>query len=901
MAKNIDMLMIMDVLNLEELAKSLTTNFIYNEETSTISPFVGFCIIMYIFALVAFVIRYVKGAEKTNGIVNIIITGAVAVLIIGMCISNRIYTLGSVVSDLANGMLYAVAGSLSEDGGGYAFTTKIDDDPNANKIIQLQEMSLVNKSFIKLQLCVQFGVSDASELDITALGDDANGTIASSTLVGLDGNSMKDDFNSNLGYYFWFANSSAKNKTTYNNVYPTTNTVASENKLNSMITYLQKLYNKAVAEGDTAKQNSIKHIILSFSNNQGGAGMLSMILFSIILVILMACLFRYALNVIIGKLELFISLLGLAIAGPLMLTNNKKLVQTSKVIMGMIVVSFINITVYSIIFDLILYFISSMISTNLLQLLVTLFLVVLLFKFNPLIQEKVKQILESTERSISPALADGKRAIKSYTRQKANDAMQNYNKSKKVVGHDEYGNAITQERGGNALSKLMNHGYNATYNDGMQRKGLITTNAESNKSRDANVKRSNVDKRRAAEATVDKVTTKINTAASRTKQMVESDQNKFVDKCQIKDVETGKVIGYNKDQLIEQEKTDVDKLETLLHEAEGFKQLGRYKQLNAEKLKLKENEKLPANLQTELTSYQSAIAAKQLQANAQRKLIEDSIKRRAQDDAFTRHGLDKSVEGATDSERLDNATKIKAQVEHKEELVESLQNAITTISTETNTRKTGKIGSTEKVVNKEAAESEAAAIHQLIQAKNDKIVDSRSDAKDKTKDIVKAVVNTNDRKYGSKEVEDALRKHDTANTIQDRDERKEAHKDARKDVRKAVTDNKKYVKAGKDNAKDAKTDTGRVATKATISEQLAAMINQREEELKAAAVNNTPHAKSTTASAKSPTNTTKSSTNTSAPIPTPMPTQSRTKADYENDEVKREANRQDDDFWNTRR
>ena len=423
MVKNISMDTVLNLLGLKKLSETITSALVYDSKTGKWSVFLTIMIVLFIIALVGYAIKWVKGSQKTQGLWNIVIYFLVGLLIIGMAITNRTETLGQSFANITSKLLYAVSGELSGAGTvGNVFVTDITDNENENEIIQLQEMTLLNRAYMNIQIGMQFDVTDIDTLDVTTLGD-TDYSLAEKYLGHLDGNSFKDDFGGNLGYYFWFANSSAKNKTKYNATYPELSTATTEAKTSSMITYLQVLYNKAIDDGDTDRQETIRKLILGFSNPSGARGFLNLLVFSIDVVILGIVLFLYGLKVVTAKLELFVALLGIPVAGPFILSSNEKLIKTAKVILGMIVVSMMHITVWSVIFDVILYVFSSIIQPNLLSELVALFFILLLLKLLPIINEKVMQLLNTAERSISPALSDAKRSIKAATHRLSGDAM----------------------------------------------------------------------------------------------------------------------------------------------------------------------------------------------------------------------------------------------------------------------------------------------------------------------------------------------------------------------------------------------------------------------------------------------------------------------------------------------
>lgn len=424
MVKNISMDTVLNLLGLKKLSETITSALVYDSKTGKWSVFLTIMIVLFIIALVGYAIKWVKGSQKTQGIWNIIIYFLVGLLIIGMAITNRTETLGQSFANITSKLLYAVSGDLSGAGTvGNVFVTDITDNENENEIIQLQEMTLLNRAYMNIQIGMQFDVTDIDTLDVTELGD-TDYSLAEKYLGHLGtGTSFKDDFGGNLGYYFWFANSSAKEKTKDNTSYPELSTASTEAKTSSMITYLQVLYNKAIDDGNTDRQEAIRKLILGFSNPSGARGFLNLLVFSIDVVILGIVLFLYGLKVVTAKLELFVALLGIPVAGPFILSSNEKLIKTAKVILGMIVVSMMHITVWSVIFDVILYLFSNIIQPNLLSELVALFFILLLLKLLPIINEKVMQLLNTAERSISPALTDAKRSIKAATHRLSGDAM----------------------------------------------------------------------------------------------------------------------------------------------------------------------------------------------------------------------------------------------------------------------------------------------------------------------------------------------------------------------------------------------------------------------------------------------------------------------------------------------
>lgn len=743
-AKNLSMEMIMNVLHLDDLNDMMMKNFIYNGDTVTLSAFTGFCIIALVFSLAAFTIRWVKGSDKTQGIWEIIGTAFLGLLIIGICLTGRLSSLGSTVSSLANQVMYTAAQAISSSGEGDAFLISVSDSGHETEITQMCEMALVNKAYIDLQLCAQFHVSDVSELKFDNLGD-ANGVVAKQYLSGVSSANMKKDFNNNLGYYYWFANSSAINKTPNNKTFPTTNTVAVTNKLSSMMTYLQHQYNANISNSNRAEL--IENITRSFANPTNG-NMLVLLVFAVALVIMGLVLLKYALNVVIAKLELFVSLLGMIIAGPLILTANKKLVETGKMILGMLLVSFIEITVYSVIFDIIIYVTSAMFAPKIPNLLAVIAMLLLLWKFNPIIAEKIKRLLEQAERKISPALSDGKRAMKNYARRKAAEKIADYDNKEKIVGYDAMGNAITETRKGDALSRLMHQGQNALLTDAHDHKSAFKIGREDAKTFRDTKNASKAQRRMAAQDRIDKELADVKSDADATTRNVnaEIDATKM-DAGQWQD---GKLVDINEDGLNDSELEMKRKMDSLNTELDELKNSDRYKKLAAEKAHIdKRNEERLANgeeaLQMdearakELEAMRAKITGKQMQVNAERKKIEDSITARAAENAFRKAGLD--YKGGDIAEELKEQTMAKATKDHAESLERVLTDGIETMRDEVNdlSKTSAKIGgatSEGRKLNRDAATAQAAAAYQLAQLKAGMTVSNTDEAKETVAQVV---------------------------------------------------------------------------------------------------------------------------------------------------------------------
>ena len=154
-AKNIDMSDIVNALGLSELSKVVNKAFIWNSDGTGgghLSIFTVFCLLMFIVSIVGYGISYARGTKKTKDIKDILLPAFAGIIIIGMCLTGRIETLGSSLSNAVSKVVYSIAGIATDSNGGAIFITSVDDPKYENKVVQIQEMSLINKCLIDMQI-----------------------------------------------------------------------------------------------------------------------------------------------------------------------------------------------------------------------------------------------------------------------------------------------------------------------------------------------------------------------------------------------------------------------------------------------------------------------------------------------------------------------------------------------------------------------------------------------------------------------------------------------------------------------------------------------------------------------------------------------------------------------------
>lgn len=829
--KNISMDSILEILHLDDLGNLVTQNFIYDSEHLKLSAFTGFCIIMLIFAITAYAIRYARGKDQVNGLWSILSTVILGAILVGVSLTGNITSLGSSISSFTSELLYSTVEALSTDGTGSAFVIDIDDSENENKIVQMSEMAMINKAFIDMQICAQFGVSDIDDLTFSNLGD-SNNTNAKSYLSGIDSADLTDDFNDNLGYYYWFANSSAVEKTSLNTTFPDTDTQAINDKLSSMMTYLQVQYN--ANSSDSAVTKRIKDITLSFANPDGGGRFICLLLFSVALTMTALVLFKYGFNVVVAKIQMFIALIGLILAGPLIISANKKLVNAGKAILGMLLVSFLEITIYSLVFDIIIYGISIMFSPNILSILAVIALLRVLLYFNASIAQYLKRLLERTEQRISPSFVTSRRAAKQWAKGKAREKINQYDDSYRTVGYDRNGEAITEKRKGDVLSKLMHSGANSIFNEGNEHQGLFTMTKKLNSDRLSN--KANTDKniRENAELAIEERRNAMYAEANRNAKDVENEVEEALKAAKLnKDEYNESLLSDAEKKLLADRQSHIDEMNELINNGDYQDILKRKAEMDIYNAKLKEGEtkqELSAEDSQRLASYNMKIKAKDKQIELEQNKIDDAIKERAAKDSLAKRGMTlEGAEGNSLEEKIKNVTKNDSVARNKNELEAIIQKSIDDMDNEVNkTSRAGKIGrKSNSTINKEAATAQAAAMLQLQQLQQGQDVMTADEAKTAIQDIVDnvSIHYDGDAQSADMHVREAMMHQiDTATTTEQVKAARTAYNQTIDRQNAAYKERNQEVKS---QYKNAKSDAGKHVRRATVREQLESAVKQQ--------------------------------------------------------------------------
>ncbi len=649
-AKNLDASLILKAFRLQEVTKVMNETFIWESKDGSghISVFTAICLLLLITTIVGFAIGCARGNNTAIGIKDFGIWVLVGALIIGMALTNRLYTLGGILSTAVTKITYTVAGMASNSD---AFTTSISDPQHEGEIAQMQEMSIVNKAYIDIQICTQFRANDIADLSMSNLGD-VSYNKANKYLYGINGVDLKSDFDNNIGYYFWFADSGAESKTSKNATLPKTNPASTSKKLRSMITWMQTVYNEA---NDTQKEQ-LRIMMQGFSSPDSLSGFTRMFLLSAIVILLCLCLWRYAKDILLAKIQMMVALLGLAIAGPLMITGKKKLIDTGKDLIAVIFISFIEITIHSLVFDGVLFLVSTILGPDFFRLVVALILSLLLFKFNKLVNEKIHEFTKNAEASMMSSnsmVAGAKRRFNTWAGAKTtkiamaiDSKVQNardfvYDDDGNIL-RDKDGNAITKKRFANNPLGAMIHAaanstksYEETKNDGLWQYG-----------KDA-IKGKREEKVNIANARLDEAIKKVNEINETIKNTAEQETSTIAAERKKKFSEINKEALYNEEERTmsrqragcEEEKKKLD--ETLKGYQKQLKDLDEDK--NNGRISEEDYKAVVDQINAEHSEVAAKWAATDAQSESLNKAIQESLQARADKMVFDEHNIDEAI------------------------------------------------------------------------------------------------------------------------------------------------------------------------------------------------------------------------------------------------------------------
>lgn len=347
MFRQINIADIFKALNMESLMKLMNSVFLFND--SGISPFLILCLIGFVIGITGAIIKGIKGNNAFAAVKEDLFGFLISLFIVAVALTGRSYQIGDSITNLITNFETQLAAASTEGGGLFVNSTgdASKDNVETNK-------ALLKKNELDILIEAQFGRTvDKLTLGKGNFGQDevaAKSKVADGfNFVVKNSNSAEEETYENLGYYLWAANSNVSTSS------PLTNNgkgfkSASNERVLAVVDYLNEIYksnNSTSAEKEMAK-DMVRHLAAPSYLSASG----KILLLGIRNIIMILTLFTVMINIIIGKILVILVWLLLPVIGPLYMFRKTK--PFAKQLMGMFILGFIKLTVYSLIFDTII-------------------------------------------------------------------------------------------------------------------------------------------------------------------------------------------------------------------------------------------------------------------------------------------------------------------------------------------------------------------------------------------------------------------------------------------------------------------------------------------------------------------------------------------------------------------
>lgn len=439
--KNIDILHILKLLNLKDLVEVFNKIFIGTKSRPSI--FVLFALAALIFAFVAYAIRWLRGSNrKGKRLRDILLFAIVGVILVGMAMFGNTTSFATAVSNVVSTLMSDTADAITNVGSNTNLW-KIEQQSGSttSSTVSYNEMRILNKAFIDAQLLTQFGVEDIDDLKL------GGRTQAITT------------FDGNLGYYFWYACSAAPDvpngSTNFTQNFRSGDYYSGDRneRMKTVLTYMQRRYTAS----DDATKAKIEKMLVSLTKPAIGKGIFFFLFMAAIMILLCLVVFKLVIRVVLAKLLVAGSVLGIPIAGPLMLTGQEKLAGYGKMVLFVAVCFSIQIIILSVIFDLIFYVVATLMQPKLENLIICLILLIVLLKLMPMLIAKLDKLFTTINNKVGgPELTNAVNSAKQWGRRKVqgfNSWTNNRTRTKRIKNADGSYSEV-QVQGGGVLGAL---------------------------------------------------------------------------------------------------------------------------------------------------------------------------------------------------------------------------------------------------------------------------------------------------------------------------------------------------------------------------------------------------------------------------------------------------------------
>lgn len=478
-AKNINMTEVANAIGLKSLINLINTVFVGSE--GSFSIFVIFAFVSFIFVLVGYAVTFIKAGNKKKGLFTYILpVFLIGLMFVFLATSNdgaNSLNLGTKVSQIVESLIVSGANEAKGSGGGSElWKAEIPGVDGATRSIQIAEQSAINRPLIDITINSQFHLS---KTDLENLYDEE--LIASLDASGKENilyprasiSSYK-----NLGYWWWMTDSPAKfsdkdmsiaDQLTYTGANESAldyiknkeyDDIHGNRRMNSLYNYLQAKYDKTGTSNEQKSQIII--IAQAFANPNPGWGFLNFLLLQIVYILLFLVLWKVALKVMVSKIIVAGSILGMPVGGILMMTAREKLVNAGKMVLLIWLTYSIQTIILSVLFDIILSVVAILIDGTTQSLLLVIALLIALLFAMPKLMAWLEKLFASMNSAIDSTgtLNSTITATKQWGRRnisKFNNWNDNRTIKKKV--YDKEGNLLgeTEVKAKGSLSSLMGH------------------------------------------------------------------------------------------------------------------------------------------------------------------------------------------------------------------------------------------------------------------------------------------------------------------------------------------------------------------------------------------------------------------------------------------------------------
>ena len=389
-----------------ELAKTLSSIFLIDTQTMTLSPFMMFALLMFVVSLVAMTFKTIRGDNTVKNVLQEFGIFAVALLVAGLFFTPtnpaKISHVGiDFISSLSNELS---VGALGDAGAVYSYGTGSSGMDNA-----ATQKGLVDKVYIDSIIEAQFGypVNDLYLVGPSG-GEGGFGTedqvkqAMEATFEGGNINSMRiatdtagENTINNLGYYLWAANSSVAigNDMAPFSVSNGANvSLDSNNRVLYVVDFLSNL--REQNSGNAEITNKVDRIMQSLVNPNYGSACGSVFMSFLQNLFLALGLVQIALFCVLGQTIIIVGSFALVIMPAMLLFKGTR--DIARRMVWTYLLAFFRFLIGSALFNALICVVVLLSSQGIGGMIISMILSLLMAKFGPMIIQEINMYISRT-------------------------------------------------------------------------------------------------------------------------------------------------------------------------------------------------------------------------------------------------------------------------------------------------------------------------------------------------------------------------------------------------------------------------------------------------------------------------------------------------------------------------